>query len=181
MVRLDSGFSLVLDIMRLFQRSIGTRDEWTAEEVWAHIKDHPHWYWDHELRFMFSRLSRNIQGQIELVEAALRSLAELGVVSSEGDRETSSGFGRWRIASSWQPPGLPPGRDGGGNGDAPVERSAGEDGEGEGGGIREVLSHPVLFALDQDDFDGFPRADSAVIRKWRQQLGQRGSADAAAD
>ena len=153
MAILEPGYSLVLDIMRLFQR-IGTRGAWTAEEIWVRINEEtPGFRWYEEPYLLRWRVSQDIRDPVELIEAALRSLAELGVISGEGERETSSGFERWRIAPSWQPPELPSGRGGGGDGDVPGERNEGDGEDGEGGGIREVLSHPVLFALEKDDFE----------------------------
>lgn len=152
MAILNPGYSLVLDIMQLFQRGVGIRSAWTAEEIWAQINEEVlrrRGY--EELYFLRLGLPRDIRDRVKLIEAILGSLAELGVVSGEGKRETSSGFERWRIAPSWRPPELPPSGDGGG--DAPGALNEGDGQRGEGGGLRETLSHPVLFALDQDGFD----------------------------
>ncbi|MFW6849960.1 hypothetical protein ACN262_03780 [Burkholderia gladioli] len=75
-------------------------------------------------------------------------LSELGLVeqmTGHGDQENEV---RWRMGASWQPP---PSNNGGGRGrddgpDAPRD-------DDEGGGIREVLGHPMLFALDVEQFD----------------------------
>lgn len=152
MAILNPGYSLVLDIMRLFQRSVGRRVAWTAEEIWVQINEEVFWSRSYEeLYFLRRGLPPDIRDPVKLIEAILGSLAELGVVSGEGERETSSGFERWRITPSWRPPELPPGGDGGS--DVPGTLNEGDGQGGEGGGLRETLSHPVLFALDQDDFD----------------------------
>jgi hypothetical protein len=152
MATVNAGFSLVLDIMRLFRQGDGKQDAWTVEEIQAQISENlpwRRWYW--EPHYLRRSLSGNIQDAPTVIRAILASLGELGVVSVHGERETSSGFERWRIAPSWRPPALPPNGDGGG--DVPGAVNEGDGEGGEGGGLRETLSHPVLFSLDQDDFD----------------------------
>lgn len=151
MAILNPGYSLVLDIMRLFQRGFGARDAWTAEEIWAQInKEVRGWRWYKELYFRRRGLPQDIRDPVKLIGAILDSLAELGVVSREGERETSSGFERWRSGPALRPPELPPSGDGG---DVPGAPNEGDGEGGEGGGLTETLSHPILFALDQEDFE----------------------------
>ena len=69
------------------------------------------------------------------------------------DFEESSGMPRWRLSDTWQPLEPPNNDNDGRGGDGQPPGDGGDEGD-DGGGIREALSHPVLFSLDQDDFDG---------------------------
>lgn len=141
------NYDLVLKILQLFRERIGKQDAWTAEEIVEELGDPEYWYWRRVELMRFSLPDDpEIKDVAGLVEAILHSLAGLGLVNGNGDREESSGFQRWSIASSWQPPEPP--RDGG-----PGDPGGTAGGGAEGGGITEALSHPVLFALDSDDFD----------------------------
>ncbi len=91
------------------------------------------------------------------VQEVLESLEGLGLVTADGALGEPQDRRSWRIADSWQPP-IPPlrgnGRDDGngdsGDGGPGGNRNDGDDGEG--GGLREVLAHPRLFALEREGF-----------------------------
>lgn len=86
---------------------------------------------------------------------ALFDAAELGLVTPVGRSEPFDENQRWRIADTWQPPRDArhydqDGRGGGGRPGGPGGDN--DDGQG-GGGLMEALAHPVLFSLDEDDFE----------------------------
>lgn len=136
----------VVDVLRLFHRGAGGRESWAQEEILAQINSE--WPWSN---LYFRHRWRSTEEQLESVEAVLDSLAELGLIAEDRDREESSGFRRWRVAQSWQPGEQAGGRNDGG--DVPRGTTEGDEGDGDGGGLQESLSHPVLFALDHEDFD----------------------------
>jgi len=103
------------------------------------------WYWDAYFPHLIWGFEPN-EPSSPMV-AILGELAELGLIRSSDRPEESSGFKRWEIGASWQPPG----GDGGGRGDDAPGGGGGEGGGG--GGLRETLSHPVLFALAREDFE----------------------------
>lgn len=82
------------------------------------------------------------------VRRALLDAEELGLVAPFENEAMLYENQRWRIADSWQPPG----RSGGGDDGRGPTRDDGDGNQG-GGGLTEVLSHPVLFSLDKDDFE----------------------------
>lgn len=89
--------------------------------------------------------------RLDSVRQALRDVEELGLVTPVNGSDQ-----RWRIADTWQPPAGGSGRDdGGSDGGGRSGDFSGGDGDGDsgGGGLTEVLSHPVLFALDEESFD----------------------------
>lgn len=96
------------------------------------------------------------QERLLAVRRALLDAAELGLVTPVDRAEALDENQRWRIADTWQPPGRA-GRgdrdDGGGGGRLGNPGGGdGDDNQG-GGGLTEALSHPVLFSLDEDDFE----------------------------
>lgn len=101
--------------------------------------------------FHFADKARFHPISLEVLMRLLRSAERAGLISaSRNGRQTS-----WTLSREWRPedphdrePAAPGGAGrgrGGNNGD-------GEDEDGEGG-IAEILSHPVLFSLDEEDFD----------------------------
>lgn len=90
----------------------------------------------------------SVFGDLDLI---LEDFKDLGLIKHAPNQE-DTGFPQWEIGDSWKPPrngdsdrnGEPPG---------PPNRNAGGPDDGAGGGMREVISHPLLFALDDDDFD----------------------------
>lgn len=83
------------------------------------------------------------------IEKILHELTELGLITPDVEYEQTSGLMRWRVADYWRPP---PNDGGGGRGDNKSSETN-ESNDGGGGGLRETLGHPVLFALDHNDFD----------------------------
>ena len=144
--------SLVLDILRVVRDAALHNEQLTAAEIFGRLDDR---FYRYDFDPLWSRLARpDPQDREGAMAQLLNELTDLGLVAPHGDREESSGIGRWRIAESWQPPtptitdgeggNVPPPQDGGNQAGGP------DDG---GGGLREALSHPVLFALDLDDFE----------------------------
>ncbi|MGN8112117.1 hypothetical protein ACTJLB_29400 [Paraburkholderia sp. 22098] len=147
---LGSGNSLVLDMLRFFRDRIESKNVWTLPEIRESLfGDWSQWPFIDEYGTLPEPFFDD--GVDEVIGNVLDSLSELGLVAIDSDYEATSGFPRWRLADSWQPPKPPKNDDGGrrGNSEPP---GGGDDGDG-GGGLREVLGHPVLFALDEGDFD----------------------------
>lgn len=84
------------------------------------------------------------------LDLMLEDFMDLGLIKHAPNQE-DSGFPQWEIGDSWKPP---RGGDSDRNGTPPRPPSGNADGpdDGAGGGMREVISHPLLFALDADDF-----------------------------
>jgi hypothetical protein len=84
---------------------------------------------------------------VDMVESVLAELASLAVVHRSGDgwllgSESTSAASAGAVASEGQgivPPRLPP--------------EGGDNGDGAGGNLGEVLQHPVLFSLSREDFE----------------------------
>ncbi|MYM95427.1 hypothetical protein [Duganella vulcania] len=97
----------------------------------------------------------------EAIETHLRYMADLGLlqpVRTVGDGVVPP-LAKWRLSSAGElrrpPPWVTNGGGGGGRrGGDDREPERGDDGGG-GGGVREVLSHPTLFALPQEEFEDF--------------------------
>lgn len=149
------GF-LTHEILWLFGPNSGRQVAWTVEEIWFLISSggvpgsrSKEEY--RELRFWYGHSART---GLEAVRETLVSLADLGLVQKDTMREESSGFERWRIGEAWKPPERPYRGGGNGGNDGPGAPDGGGGGDdGGGGGLRETLGHPVLFALDPEDFD----------------------------
>lgn len=86
------------------------------------------------------------------VREALIEAEELGLVTPIDSTEELNDKQRWRIADTWQPP-YRSGSDGGGGGNGRSGIGRGDEDGDEGGGLIEALSHPVLFSLDEEDFE----------------------------
>jgi hypothetical protein len=112
----------------------------TEEELFEKIRISRWWY-----RYGFYSEFRGLDGLGPILE----ELRDLGLIKQARLQE-DTGFAQWEVGDSWKPPRhgdndrppVPPGGNAGGP----------EEGDG-GGGMREVISHPLLFALDTDDFD----------------------------
>jgi len=145
--------SLLIEVLRLFRDRIGAGSAWTVEEIWQALRNGNRWSdYDFEFDYYWRSLgARDFDTPLQWLSADLQSLAGLGIVALDDSPEGSSGFQRWRIGDSWRPPEPPSGGDGGGGNIGPAA-DGGDDDDG-GGGLREALSHPVLLALPQDDFD----------------------------
>lgn len=140
----------VLDILRIIRDATARGEFLTGAEIFGRLDERMYWYGFDPL---WSQLARPDPQEAEGAMAdILDQLIELGLICQHSDREESSGFARWRAADTWR---ISPDKDGGGGdppppGDAPA--GGGPVGGG-GGGLREALSHPVLFAMDRDDFE----------------------------
>lgn len=85
----------------------------------------------------------------EALSAILDDMVELGLLR-RAEPQGDTGFDRWGLAATWKPVN---GRQDGGNDLPPIDPGDGSDGDDGAGGLREVLGHPLLFALPPDDFD----------------------------
>lgn len=142
--------SISTAVLQIFKDQIGTSSAWTVEEIWqVLINDVYMPYRDFEFEFYFFRDYPDTP--LQWLTIVLKDLAKLGLVKPANSPEESSGFSRWSIGDSWHPP-EPPSGNGGGDGGR-INPGADDGGDGDGGGLQEVLGHPVLLALDQDDFD----------------------------
>ncbi|MYN17591.1 hypothetical protein GTP81_12585 [Rugamonas sp. FT107W] len=97
----------------------------------------------------------------ETIEAHLHYMADLGLlqpVEPWGDGAVPP-LAKWRLSSPDELRQFPPrGTNGGGGGRRGGDNRDPERGDGDGvggGGVREVLSHPTLFALPQQEFEDF--------------------------
>jgi len=144
--------NLVLDILRIVRDAASRNEHLTAAEIFGRLDERIHRY-DHDP--LWRQLARPDPHEREGAMAQiLGQLTELGLVTPHPSREGSSGFERWRVADTWKP--LTGNGDGGRDGPPPDEvGTAGGPGGGGGGGLREALGHPVLFAMDRDDFERF--------------------------
>ena len=135
----------VIALLQIFREKAGLGSALTIEEIREElvIRLRPPYY---KYYYYVTRDSG------EWINSTLQDLGELGLVVADETREESSGFKRWRIGGGWRPPEPPSGGGGDGNRDTPAVGD-GDDDNG-GGGLRETLEHPVLFALDREDFDG---------------------------
>lgn len=143
--------SISTAVLQIFKDQIGTSSAWTVEEIWQVLRQDVYMpYRDIEFDFYFFR--DHPDTPVQWITTVLKDLAKLGLVKPANSPEESSGFSRWSIGDSWHPP-EPPSGDGGGGGGDRINPGA-DDGDSDGGGgLQEVLGHPVLLALDQDDFD----------------------------
>jgi len=105
--------------------------------------------------------SKNLDKVGETVETHLRYMADLGLlqpVPKTGDGAVPP-LEKWRLSSADELRKFPPrGTNGGGGGRRGGDNRDPERGDGDGaggGGVREVLSHPTLFALPQQEFEDF--------------------------
>jgi hypothetical protein len=140
------GASAVTDLLYLIQRLAATHEFLTAAELAQRLAS------ENETRLGAVAHRIREEGGIgnARIEDMLRQLAALGVVQENIARE--NGPALWAPAGNWHSPewydnGEPPATNPP-NADSP----AGGD-DGGAGGIREVLGHPILFALEKSDFD----------------------------
>lgn len=94
-----------------------------------------------------ARFFRNIGLLKRRVRLILRDLYDANFIKHDGSQDFSEGY--WRLNA------IPEQAfDGGaGQGNQPPQGGDGGGTEREQGGLREVLSHPFLFSLDQEDFE----------------------------
>jgi len=143
--------SFELNLLRVIRDRSAKQSPVTKEELLSDLRAHEAlWRYYPILLYELANLLRSDPKQ--LIEETLESLAELGLVTRAADREETSGFERWQVADSWQPPIPPKSGDGYGGADTPGTPDAGGGDDDGGGGLREALGHPVLFALDKEDF-----------------------------
>jgi hypothetical protein len=94
------------------------------------------------------------------LKGVLRNLEGIGVVQGSIDPasdDSKEGDGcRWRFAGSLPADREILRRDGGSGDEPPLPRTPGDGGDGAGGGpggLAQILAHPVLFALDEEDLN----------------------------
>lgn len=104
------------------------------------------------------------ESRINYVQDLLQDLAALGLARQDGTDTKRKPL--WRLARVWpelEPDDVPPGNAGGFGRQPPSEPPKGEGqggggddpaaGDGGGGGIGQVLAHPYLFTVSDNEFD----------------------------
>jgi hypothetical protein len=131
-------FFSIADILVVLRQASEIGSSLSAEEIWEELL-RPH--------------SRPRSAWSEIINAELRDLSALGLVEIDANAP-EDGSPRWRCGAAWD---LKISRGEGDNGrfdrNPPPPGNDEGDNEGGAGGLREVLSHPVLFALSAADFE----------------------------
>lgn len=128
---IESSGELVIDVLQIVREASTQGGSLTLREIDARL--FPPTVHMHRLR-----LTRRLP-------SVLAGLSDLGlvaaVIDAQGDR-------RWSVGPLWNLPGAS-GNGGRRGGDGPGQPLDG----GGGGGVEEVLEHPVLFSLSRPDFN----------------------------
>ena len=154
---------IAIALLKIFRDNRGDFKWFTRDELISRLKNEI----EEDILFVYSVLengSRRENGaplaDSDVIDYAVDYLVEdlikLDLIVSDESGGKKKGQSRWRISAAWRPR-SPDGGSGGGIGGGVGGGGGGGGGGGEnnnnGDGLREVLRHPVLFALTDEDFD----------------------------
>lgn len=132
--------TLVIEVLRVMREALMRGERLTTAEVVSRLPEQRRWYYD---------FYRHLALLEDEVESIIRQLTDLGLVREDRGDCPVDGAERWTNGLDWTPGGGG-GNEGGRGTDGPGQPRGGDGG---GGGIKEVLGHPVLFALPAADFN----------------------------
>lgn len=145
--------NITVQILRLIRSASRRQEEITISELIYKLGQ------DHSGRFSGRYLYYLDEGvtspsSLERMGNLLRELEDLGLVAVSSFDDVT-GNEKWTASASWRLSDNGRNDDDGGDDEPPNGQSDnGDDQNGEGSGLAEILSHPLLFSLDQEEFGG---------------------------